>query len=1008
MTPGVVMHEESRQNGPSFPAADWQCHEELLWQFEHAWRDGNRPQIEDYLDQVGADQRDYCLRELVMMDLEYQWENGCEAYVEDYTARYRQLLARPFESDGLLAEELRARRRVGKLPTARELAQRFPQAEPQCARLLQEVMAEESCAAREARPSSGRTVSAFGPRSQNRKRPDVEADESSVSALRLCSGFQFDQYVLREQIGAGAFAVVWRATDSYLHRNVAIKVLRSDRLTDEAAVSRMVREARAAARLQHPSIVQIFDVGEIESIPFIVSQYVDGPSLREALDQREYAPREAADIARRIAIGLDHAHRLGIVHRDVKPANILLTSDGRPLIADFGLAHQEQSSDPTLTHAGDILGSPAYMAPEQARGDIHLIDARADIYAVGAILYQLLTGVRPFLGGTASVIHAVIHDRPVPLRKVNARLDRDLETIVEKCLEKEPEDRYHSARQLADDLRRYLDGISIVARPAGPSERLRKWIRRNPRSALLVACLVAVLGFSVGTGLQLRAVGVQRDRARAAEAQTQRLLAMAAGDAGTMSMQRGRFDEAIQHFDRSISLHPPHEFDLHFKRIEALVAARRIDAAQQAISDPSMAVLPVEYLGLTCLWKAQVEFEKRHADPAEKLLAESQAHHLPADEKAYVDGMLAAESLVAVEQFQQAIRLNPMHHRARRMLVTMLIGLARFDEALDEILTARQLYVSDTDFGLLESLVRSALGQPELVDALLSDLHLTEVDQLQWRELCGAVRFLTHNMAPGWHEDAERVNEIVQSFVERYRPLLADRGIQLPPKITRAFDSLSRHVDQYAKRGEFVPLRTTLDSLCAVHPEGSLFVLLGELQLMDKPLDDVHDVDDAFASFKSSLRYPAYLPTAHLAARSGIVGVTLYKVFRFHEDKSAWAEEFAEALRGISPEDVPPELSYCQTFARGALQFDNLHLAEVWVQHWATAVSPDASQAQNQRREWSWLQMTIERRRENWLSVLEQSEQFLADFPEHDQARQLRDLAVTELSKRLDANNAQE
>ncbi len=1000
------MRDSDKQHRVKNAPADWQCHEDLLWQFEHAWRCGNRPDIAEYLEQVNVEDRDYCLRELVMMDLEYQWNDGRESYVEDYLVRFPQLAVPADGYDGLLAEELRARRRVGKLPTAKERERRFPHDLQRFDAILTSVVAEEIGSGSADEPTTRKVGLVFESRrlqadGDSHRSDRRDANESRVTSLGLHEGFAFGHYVLREQVGKGAFAVVWRASDLSLHRNVAVKVLRKERLSDESAVSRMVREARAAARVQHPSIVQVYDVGEIGDVPYIVSQYVNGPSLRQSIQQRHYDQREAAELARRIAIGLDHAHRLGIVHRDVKPANILLTPDGRPMIADFGLAHEDHNNDPTLTQAGDILGSPAFMAPEQARGDIHLIDARTDVYAVGAILYELLTGLRPFSGGTASVIHAVIHERALAPRKANPKLDRDLETIVLKCMEKEPQDRYHSARLLADDLQRYLAGDSIVARPAGSTERIWKWTRRNPRSATLVVCLVALVGFLLGAGFQLRAVRVQRDRARQAEAETQDLLAQSAADAGTLSMQRGRFEEAIQHFNQSLRRKPQHEIDLRFKRVEVFVAARKIDEATREVQQLVAARPDGRYEGLLLLWQAQLAFERQEADIAEQLMLKSKDCFLPKDEQAYAAGMLAEQSPSAVEQFREAVRLNPMHHRARRMLVTMLVSLARFDEALTEILTARQLYASDTDFGLLESLVRSAQGDLELAQVTLRELALTSDEHDGWMELCHSVSFLTQSMPPDWHQETDQLKKIVQGFVIKHRPLLATRGIHPPPRIGRAFQEFPDQVVQFAGLANVVPLRDCLRKIVLVHPEGSLFVLLGELQLADKTLDSPEDVNDALTSFRESLNHPAYLANAHIAARSGILGATLYKAFKFQQDWHASHQEFTKTLAVIDPRTIPAEFSHIRVFAVGALQFGELDLAEKWLARWAEAEWQDEAKAKRERDEIRWLQIEVQRRRENWLAVLNQCEQFLADNPDHKQALSVRNMAIKNIDLAL-------
>jgi WD40 repeat protein/tRNA A-37 threonylcarbamoyl transferase component Bud32 len=310
-------------------------------------------------------------------------------------------------------------------------------------------------------------------------------------------------YVLADVLGRGGMGVVYRATQIRLQRPVALKMIATGQLASEDEVRRFRAEAEAASQLDHPGIVPIFEAGEHEGQHYFAMGLVEGGSLAERVKEGPLPPAEAAALVRQIALALAYAHKRGIIHRDLKPANILLqrkseildptahggdsvsnigfrSSDFVPKVTDFGLA-KRLHRDSQLTGTGQIMGTPSYMAPEQAAGRTREVDTRADLYALGAILYCLLTGRPPFQAASAmDTLRQVIDKEPVAPRQLNSAVSRDLETVCLKCLRKEPDRRYASADELAEDLRRFLDGEPVRARPAGRSERLWRWCRRNP------------------------------------------------------------------------------------------------------------------------------------------------------------------------------------------------------------------------------------------------------------------------------------------------------------------------------------------------------------------------------------------------------------------------------------------------------------------------------------------------------------------------------------------------
>jgi tetratricopeptide (TPR) repeat protein len=380
----------------------------------------------------------------------------------------------------LIYTEFVTRDELGQQPSVEAWCRRFPQWHDRLQRLLQidELMRL---------------------RGRDTERSQSVADTPGRQPPDRVSGIE-DRYEIVGELGRGGMGVVYRARQLALNRDVALKMILSGEFADAEQRARFRREAGAAGRLQHPNIVQIYEVSEGSDRPYIAMELVGGGSLEEKLAGCPLPPPQAAQLTETLARAVQYAHERGIIHRDLKPANVLLANDGTPKITDFGLAKHLADGDTGHTRTGAILGTPSYMAPEQALGDRQRIRATVDVYALGAILYEALTGRPPFLGSSSfDTLEQARTREPLPPRRLRPKIPADMETICLKCLQKDPHKRYAAALDLAEDLRLFLAGEPVRARPVGRWERTRKWARRRPAAAALVLAvplltIVAIAG----------------------------------------------------------------------------------------------------------------------------------------------------------------------------------------------------------------------------------------------------------------------------------------------------------------------------------------------------------------------------------------------------------------------------------------------------------------------------------------------------------------------------------
>ncbi len=461
--------------------------EAWLLEFDQAWHANRLAARVRELPPPGNPLRLPALMEMIKIDLERQWQQGRQVKIEDYLQAYPEWGGRDAVPVDLIQAEYQARAQAGMAWAWDEVFERFPCQAEQLRRLT--APAQEQTSRGEPAYTSA-ALRMGGP--HHAERDDYGATAAS-SALPAVPGYQ-----VLEVLGRGGMGVVYKARQQSLNRIVGLKMIRAGHEADPAQLARFHTEARAVAQLQHPNIVQIHEVGQHQGQAYFSLEFIEGGSLARKLKTMLPAPRQAAHLAETLARAIHFAHQRRIVHRDLKPGNILMTPDGVPKITDFGLAKnlepQPGRGEP-LTRSGDILGTPSYMAPEQAAGNVRAIGPGTDIHALGAILYEMLTGRAPFAGKNAmETLQNVLGTDPVP-----PKVPRDLQTICMTCLHKDPGRRYGTALDLADDLQAFLAGEPIRARPATTGERLLKWVLRRPTIALVLGISGVVLaGLIIG------------------------------------------------------------------------------------------------------------------------------------------------------------------------------------------------------------------------------------------------------------------------------------------------------------------------------------------------------------------------------------------------------------------------------------------------------------------------------------------------------------------------------
>ena len=588
---GDTIHSEDATLAPL--RASGGVDQALRQSFEQAWVNQQPRGIASCLPPEESESFLPTLVELVGIDLEFQWKQRSQTaeqetvrdelsnppLVEDYLNEFSDLNT-PEIMLSLLQQEFWARARFSEEPEIEEYHERFPDFEINGASLTATDLALTVGSREEIE------------RARSDDKQDGNQPDGSSEAVQY-----FGEYELLQEIARGGMGVVYKARQSRLNRLVALKMILSGQLASEDDVQRFYIEAEAAASLEHPGIVPIFEIGEHEGQHFFSMGFIDGAGLDVQVKEGPMAPREAAALTQQVCEAIAYAHSQNVIHRDLKPANVLIDGTGQAKVTDFGLA-KKTDGDSDLTGTGQILGTPGYMPPEQASGETDTIGPAADIYSLGAILYALLTGRPPFQSANVmDTLLAVLEQEPVAPRQLNPALDQDLETICLKCLQKDAGRRYGTTDEVVAELGRYLNGEPIHARPISKLERGWRWCKRKPALAGLGAlAAVMLLTFGIGgplVAMQQSALRTEADEERQlaetaqeesekqtqlaeeARLETRRRMAHANVINGTQLVAEGNLAGALSWFTEALRLDEgiPEREQVHRQRLARVLAA---------------------------------------------------------------------------------------------------------------------------------------------------------------------------------------------------------------------------------------------------------------------------------------------------------------------------------------------------------------------------------------------------------------------------------------------------
>ncbi|MCR9202247.1 MAG: serine/threonine protein kinase [Planctomycetaceae bacterium] len=946
--------------------------EPILLQFEDAWQDNAAPLLEEFVPEavtehgLASSHRPALVRELAMIDLEHRRRSGQPVTTDDYLKQFAELEQHRLP---LLQFELRLRQRLHDEPTASEIATRHPD----LAELLSGTVD---------RPSSQSHVSAGDP---------------------LIAGAAVGDFVIREHIGSGTFADVYRADDSRLNRPVALKFLKPWMHGSASLKARMLREAQAVASLQHPNVVPVYEFGDHQGRDFIASRYINGPTLSQWCQEQQPAPAQSAEMTAALALALEAAHGSGIVHRDVKPENVII-EDSQPMLLDFGLAHFGTAAS-ELTFEGDIVGTPAYMSPEQASG-IREAGPASDIYSLGVILYQMLTGQLPFDGRPSAVLQQTIHEEPEAPQRINPRIPRDLQTICLKAMSKSADDRYGSARAMADDLQRFLRHEPIAARPPGFAERCLRTARRYPVASVLALLLIVAAATTIGGYAQYRNVVRERNRATSAEDEIRSLLARDAVLSGQVAQRQGETGIAVQRYQEAIARDCQEIGEVRVSMAECQLANGTFAAARQSLD-------ALKTLSLTSEQSARVKLVQLQLMLADQLtlpvnateLAESiSATALPESSRFLLAGLSASDSVTARLQFERACEIDPHNLTARRLSALLSFLLADFERSLNVCETSELLFKGQPDFELLRAMNRAAQQDVAAARAIIRQADVSAARKQSWQTLCddigatcaqfdtGALRVFRNGDRGDTELNLEQLISVLVRIRRDYHGLASENQWYLPPAISAAFEDFLFSSDEVLKADQATGFVASLASvfsgdgsehsaamkrLIAAHPEPTLKTTLAR-DALDRWGTTTANLTYVQQLFETSLHGSSFLEGTDNQAKVGafLAAMGLARVEKVRvEQNSARASAL---LQTIDPQQID-DAAMLRILSLTPLQEQaSWDVAEKFIGRWVEV----SSQQENRSMQLDalWTQAVLHKNQQRWYRVLAECDVILESF----------------------------